>query len=230
MARTWKIAVVAGLLAAIGVLWAATAGQAAKLKIGDPAPDWKELVGVDDQKHSLADYKDAKLIVLVFTCNHCPVAQAYEDRLIAVQEDYQAKGVQVVAINPNSPRVQPQDSFDKMKERAAGKGLGGWRQDKRPFNFPYLLDAAQTVVRDYGGTCTPHVFVLDKDRRVVYMGAVDDNNNPKRVEKHFLRDALDALLAGQQPPVAVTQERGCSIKWDVKPGVAKPKKKRQKAA
>jgi peroxiredoxin len=186
------------------VAWAAVAGCAQaqnKLKIGDPAPTWSDLVGVDDAKHSLADYKDAKLLVLVFTCNHCPVAVAYQDRLIAIQKDYKDKGVQVVAVNVNNIA---EDKLDKMKVRAKEKG----------FNFPYLYDPTQKIGRDYGATHTPHVFLLDKDRKLAYTGRIDDNQNPAKVKKQDLRAALDALLAGEKPPVTVTKQFGCTIKWD----------------
>jgi peroxiredoxin len=176
---------------------------AGKLSPGDAAPEWANITGTDDKPHSLADYKDAKLLVLVFTCNHCPVAQAYEDRLIALQKDYQAKGVQVVAVNVNN--IKP-DRLEPMKERAKDKG----------FNFPYLYDASQKVGRDYGATVTPHVFVLDSGRKIAYVGAVDDNMNADSIKTPFLRDALDALLAGKQPPKAVTQQFGCSIKYEDK--------------
>lgn len=174
---------------------------AAKLAIGDPAPDWSGIIGVDDQKHSLADYKDAKLIVLVFTCNHCPVAVAYEDRLVQLQADYKDKGVQVVAVNVNNI---PADRLDQMKIRAKEKG----------FNFPYLYDPTQKLGHDYGATVTPHVFVLCSERKIAYMGAIDDNNNPQKVKEHYLRAALDSLLQGQTPPTAVTQQRGCTIKYE----------------
>ncbi len=197
--------VVVGMMAVAVVVAMAAAGLAANpLKIGDAAPNWSGLTGVDDKQHSLSDYADAKLVVVVFTCNHCPVAKAYEDRLIALQKDYGPKGVQLVAINPNSPRKQPQDSFDKMKERAKEKG----------FNFPYLFDATQDVAKSYGATCTPHIFVLDKERKIAYMGAIDDNMNESSAQEPFLRNALDALLEGKAPPKAVTKQFGCSIKWD----------------
>ena len=189
-------------LAVVAVLMA-TGCYAAKLDIGDAAPDWSGIPGVDDAKHGLSDYKAAKLIVLVFTCNHCPVAVAYEDRLIALQKEYKAKGVQVIAACVND---RDNDRLGPMKKRAEKKG----------FNFPYIYDETQKIGRDYGATCTPHVFVLDKDRKIAYTGAVDDNNNPKKVDKHYLRDALDALLAGNKPPQTVTKQRGCSIKWKKK--------------
>jgi len=191
------------VLAGLAVLGMAVSCQAAetKLKIGDKAPDFKDLPGVDGKKHSLSDYADAKLLVVVFTCNHCPVAVAYEDRIVQFQQDYKDKGVQVVTINVNNI---PADRMDKMIERAKEKG----------FNFPYLYDQSQESGRAYGATCTPHFFVLCPERKIAYMGAMDDNNNPQKVKEHWLRDAVDALLAGKTPPKQVTQQRGCSIKWD----------------
>lgn len=173
----------------------------ASLQIGQAAPEFVELIGIDDKHHSLADYGDAKLVVVAFTCNHCPVAVAYEDRLVALQKDYQNQGVQLVAINVNN---LPADRLDKMKERASAKG----------FNFPYLYDATQQIGRQFGATVTPHVFVLDAKRNIAYMGAIDDNKDAKKVESHHLRDALDALLGDQTPPQPVTQQFGCSIKYE----------------
>jgi len=210
MTRKWRLSVALGALAVgLGVvLLAATTCCAAKakaLKIGQAAPTFAGLVGVDDKQHGLADYEKAKLVVVVFTCNHCPVAVANEDRLVALQKDYESKGVQVVAINSNSPKVQPPDSFENMKKRAREK----------EFNFPYLFDETQDVARQYGATCTPHVFALDKDRKIAYMGAIDDSpSKADKVKDHHLRNALDALLAGKKPPKEVTKQFGCSIKWD----------------
>jgi peroxiredoxin len=188
------------LMLALGLGSCAVAEQKG-VKVGDPAPDWKGIIGVDDKEHSLADYKDAKLIVLVFTCNHCPVAKAYEDRLIALQKDYKNKGVQVIAVNVNNI---PEDRLDRMKERAKEKG----------FNFPYIYDSSQKMGHDYGARVTPHVCVLDSERKIAYIGAIDDNIDPAKVKKHYLRDALDALLAGQTPPVAETKAFGCTIKYE----------------
>jgi peroxiredoxin len=178
-------------------------GRAADLKIGDAAPDWSGIVGVDDKTHGLSDYKDAKLLVVVFTCNHCPVAQAYQDRLISLQKDFKDKGVQFVAVNVNNI---PEDRLDKMKERAKSKG----------FNFPYLYDSTQKIGHDYGATTTPHVFVLDQSRKLAYMGGVDDNMKADKAEKHYLRDAIAALLAGKTPPDAETKHLGCTIKYEDK--------------
>jgi peroxiredoxin len=173
----------------------------AGVKLGAAAPDFKGIIGIDDKRHSLADYKDAKLVVLVFTCNHCPVAQAYQDRLIGVQKDYQPKGVQLVAVNVNNI---PDDRLDEMKKRAKDKG----------FNFPYLYDASQKMGHDYGALVTPHVFVLDKDRKIAYLGAVDDKMQADEVKTPYLRNALDALLAGKKPPQESTKAIGCGIKYE----------------
>ena len=199
MARKWMFA----LLLAIVALPRAEVLLAAGVKIGDPAADFKGIVGTDDKEHSLSDFKDSKLVVLVFTCNHCPVASAYEGRLVALQDDYKAKGVQVVAVNVNNIDA---DRLDKMKERAKAKN----------FKFPYLYDSSQKMGHDYGATVTPHVFVLDQHRKVAYMGAVDDKQNVDQVKKTYLRDAIDALLDGKQPAKTVTKQFGCGIKYEEK--------------
>ncbi len=191
-------------LAATFVAASASRGLAEGVKLGDPAPTWSGIPGIDGKKHSLADYGDAQVIALVFTCNHCPIAVMYEDRLVALQKDYKEKGVQVIAVNVNN---LPADRMDKMKVRAEEKG----------FNFPYLYDASQKIGHDYGAEVTPHVFVLDKARKVVYIGAVDDNNNMGSVQKKFARQALDAVLAGQDVPAfneKLIKARGCTIKYD----------------
>lgn len=198
MSQKWILAL---LLAAI-VLPRAESLFAA-VKVGDQAPKFQGLIGTDDKKHSLSEFKDSKLLVLVFTCNHCPVASAYEKRLIELQEAYTAKGVQVVAVNVNN--IEP-DRLDKMKQRAK----------ERKFNFPYLYDASQKLGRDYGATVTPHVFVLDQKRKVAYMGAVDDKMNADQVKTPYLRNALDALLDGKKPPETVTKQFGCGIKYEKK--------------
>ncbi|MGA2032810.1 MAG: thioredoxin family protein [Thermoguttaceae bacterium] len=174
---------------------------AAKLKIGESGPQWSGIPGIDDKQHSLADCKDAKLIVLAFTCNHCPVARAYEGRLVALQKDYQDKGVQVVAVNVNTGEA---DRLEAMKKRAADA----------KFNFPYLYDETQKIGKDYGAAVTPHIFVLDAGRKIAYMGAIDDKQAEDQVKNHYLRDALDALLAGKSPPKAVTQQFGCGIQYN----------------
>lgn len=171
------------------------------VKIGSPGPAWTNLEGTDGKTHSLSDLADAEAVAVVFTCNHCPVAQAYEERLVKFVDDYKDKGVELVAINVNNLE---EDKLPAMKERATGKG----------FNFQYLYDPSQETGRAYGATVTPHVFLLDKNRRVVYMGAIDDEMNESAVTKHLLRDAVDAVLAGQAPAVTESEQFGCSIKYD----------------
>ena len=190
---------------AIGILFLVLAARgslaADKLNIGDPAPPWTGIVGTDDKPHGLADSKDAKAVVVVFTCNHCPVATAYQERLVALQKDYKDRGVQVIAICVNKGSA---DDLDAMKKRAESAG----------FNFPYLYDPTQQVGRDYGATCTPHAFVLDKNRKLAYMGAVDDSMNADKAKKHYIRAALDALLDGKTPETPVTRQVGCGIHYE----------------
>jgi len=177
------------------------------VKIGQKAPDWSGIIGVDGKEHGLSEYKKAKAIVLVFTCNHCPVAKAYEDRIIGLQKDYGPKGVQVVAVNVNNI---PADRLEKMKERAKAK----------KFTFPYLYDPSQKMGHDYGAKVTPHVFILgkaaDEGRKVVYIGAVDNNRQAEKADTHYVRDALDAILEGKEPPTPQTKAFGCSVKYEKK--------------
>jgi peroxiredoxin len=174
-------------------------------KVGDKAMDFK-LKNVDGKMVSLADFKDAKGYVVIFTCNHCPYAIAYEDRIIALHNKYSVKGYPVVDINPNDPAAQPQDSYEKMIERAKEK----------KFPFVYLFDEGQKVYPVYGATRTPHVFLLNKkggDMIVEYIGTIDDNfQDASKVKDTFLENAIDALLAGKKPAVTETKAIGCSIK------------------
>jgi peroxiredoxin len=179
----------------------AAVGRAGELKIGDAAPTFSGIVGTDDKEHALKDYASAKVVVLVFTCNHCPVAQAYQERVKTLQKDYKAKGVQIVAVNVNNLNA---DKLDKMKEVAKEK----------KFDFPYLYDASQKIGKDYGAKVTPHVFVLDKNRKLAYMGAIDDNMDESKVKKHSLRDAVEALLSGKEPAEKTTKQFGCGIKYE----------------
>jgi peroxiredoxin len=191
-----------GSLALISAVMVASGASAAnKLKIGDAGPAWTALSGTDDKAHSISDYKDSKALVIVFTCNHCPVATAYQDRLIALQKDYQERGVQVIAICVNKGTA---DDLAAMKKRAESAG----------FNFPYLYDPTQKSGMDYGATCTPHVFVLDKDRKLAYTGAIDDNMSADSVKKQYVRASLDAILAGKQPETTTTRQQGCGIRYE----------------
>ena len=173
------------------------------LKTGDKAHTFN-LLGIDDARHSLADYGDKEALVVIFSCNHCPYAQAWEDRMVQVQLDYGARGAQLIAINANDPSQYPDDSFPMMKERAGQKG----------FNFPYLYDETQEVARAYEAQRTPEVFVFDRQRALRYHGPIDDNyDEPGAVKSHYLRDALDAVLAGRAPSVTDVDPVGCTIKW-----------------
>jgi peroxiredoxin len=175
----------------------------AKLEIGDKAIPF-ELPGVDGQSHSLQDYEDKQAIVVIFSCNHCPYVRAWEDRMVQIQTDYAEQGVQLIAINANDADKYPADGFDAMKERAEEQG----------FNFPYLRDESQEVARAHSAERTPEVFLFDKDRRLQYHGAIDDNyDNPYEVRTHLLRNALDAVLAGVAPITQETIPVGCTIKW-----------------
>jgi len=191
------------LLTAASSLWAAPEDQ---LEIGKPAPTFK-LPGVDDKDCALADLlKKNKAVVVVWMANHCPVAVAYQDRLIEIQKDYKEKGVAVVAISSNDVEAYPADSFDNMKKRAKEK----------KYNFPFLYDESQEVARAYKATCTPHVFVIDANGNLAYRGAVDDNQNPKKVAAPYLRNALDSVLADKPVEKPTTRQFGCSIKWKKK--------------
>jgi peroxiredoxin len=185
------------------------------LEIGRPAPDFA-LRGIDGRSSSLKDFSDAKILVVIFTANHCPTAQAYEDRVIQLVKDYKDKGVTIVAISPNDPKAlhlnelgytDLGDTLEEMKIRAKDKG----------FNFPYLYDGdEQRVAHAYGPVATPHVFIFDKDRRLRYTGRVDNNERIGKATVHDTRNAIEALLAGKPVPVEKTKTFGCSIKWSEK--------------
>jgi|APTNR8051073442_1049403.scaffolds.fasta_scaffold00042_76 peroxiredoxin len=172
------------------------------LPIGSPAPDF-HLPDVDGKTHSLASLSTGPLLVLNFTCNHCPYAQAYEDRFMALVREFGPVGISFAAINPNDATSYPDDSLANMKKRATARG----------FNFPYLCDDSQVVARDYGAVCTPHLFVVARGT-IAYEGRIDDSwKDPAAAKAHDLRDALVALLAGNPPPRPRTPPMGCSIKW-----------------
>ncbi|ANW96583.1 redoxin [Wenyingzhuangia fucanilytica] len=173
--------------------------------VGDVAADFS-LKNIDGKMVSLADYKDAKGFIVTFTCNTCPYAVAYEDRIIALNNKYASKGYPVIAIMPNNTAVKPGDNLDAMKQRATEKG----------FTFPYLIDKEQTVYPKYGATKTPHIFLLQKTSKgnvVKYIGAIDDNyKDVNAVKEKYVENAVDALLAGNNIPVKETRAIGCSIK------------------
>jgi peroxiredoxin len=172
------------------------------LTLTEQAPSF-DLPGVDGRNHTLDDYRDAGALVLIQSCNHCPYVQAWEQRIVAIQRDYQERGVRIVAINSNDATSHPEDSFEEMARRAERQG----------FNFDYLYDEDQSIARALGSERTPELFIFDRERRLVYHGAIDDSRDETAVTQHYLRDALDAVLEGGQPPVTETPPVGCTVKW-----------------
>lgn len=172
------------------------------LKIGSRMPHFK-LPATDGLTVDSSMVHDPVLVV-VFTCNHCPYAEAYEDRLIALGNHFDQEGVQFVLINSNDASMYPEDSFPAMKKRHEEKG----------FPFPYCFDESQEIAKAFGALCTPHCFVFDGDRKLKYKGCIDNNwRNPEEVTEHSLRDAIAAVVKGEEPPVHEMNAIGCSIKW-----------------
>ncbi|RAV29949.1 thioredoxin family protein [Sinomicrobium soli] len=174
-------------------------------KVGDLAEDFS-LKSTEGKTVSLSDYKEARGYLVIFTCNTCPYARAYEDRIIALDRKYRSQGVPVIAINPNNPEKSEGDGFEQMKQRASEKG----------FTFPYLLDEGQKISPKYGASRTPHVFLLEKTgqgNRVRYIGAIDDNyQNAALVETPYAEEAVNAMLEGREISITTTKAIGCSIK------------------
>jgi peroxiredoxin len=181
-----------------------------KLKIGDTAPAFN-LPGVDGNNHGIEDYSGSPLLLVVFSCNHCPYAIAWEGRLISLAREYASKGLATVVINSNETENYPADSFEHMVERSKEKA----------YPFPYLRDESQEVAKAYGALVTPHAFLFGQGgpkkpsrRQLVFQGRIDDNwEDPSRVKKQFLRDAIEAALKGKSVPTPTTSVQGCSIKW-----------------
>lgn len=170
------------------------------LDIGDAAPKIDKLIGTDDKPHSSDDFKQADVLVVAFICNHCPIAQMYEKRFIQLVKDFDKKGVKLIAVSCSKLKS---DNLDAMKSHAKERG----------FNFTYVYDPGQTTGKAFGATSTPHVFVIGKNRKIEYMGAFDDDENPSKVEEHYVRDAVTALLAGKKPEIAESRQRGCPIRY-----------------
>lgn len=171
------------------------------LSIGDLAPDWTELPGIDGKKHSLKDYEDKECLIIAFTCNTCPYAQDYEKRLINITKKYaEGNRCAVIAINANQVAG---DRLADMQERAKSQGI----------NYPYLHDETQATARAYGATYTPEFVVLDKDRKVVYLGAFDDNTDEAKVRKTYVADAVAAVLDGKSVEIAETPAVGCAVRY-----------------
>ena len=175
------------------------------LSIGSKLPDFN-LPAVDGNNYSPKSFKDSKALIVIFSCNHCPYVKAYQGRIKAIQNDYKSKGVSVVAINSNDEVNYPDDSFENMKIRTT----------EEKFNFPYLRDEDQAVAQAFDATHTPEIFVFDKDRKLIYHGKIDDNwQEPEKVVNHYLRNALDEYLEGNEISVPETFSIGCTIKWKV---------------
>lgn len=175
-------------------------------KAGDKATDFK-LKNVDNKMVSMADYKNAKGIIVVFTCNHCPFAKKYESRIMALDKKYKSKGYPVIAISPNDPAEVAEDSFENMQKLA----------NEKKYSFPYLFDETQMTAKTYGAVKTPHVYILQKEKSdyvVKYIGAIDDNSDDESaVKEKYVENALDNLLAGKPVNPETTKAIGCGIKW-----------------
>ncbi|MHB8585317.1 MAG: thioredoxin family protein [Thermoplasmatota archaeon] len=163
-----------------------------------------DLPGVDGRRHALADFAKARVLVIAFSCNHCPYVQAYERRMIEYQRAFGPRGVQLVAINANEVRNYPHDAFPHMVARAKAQ----------EYNFPYLRDDDQVVAKQFGAVCTPHFFLFDEERRLRYQGRLDDDKEGRNIRHTYLADATESVLAGRAPWPAQTWAIGCSIKWD----------------
>jgi thiol-disulfide isomerase/thioredoxin len=173
------------------------------IELNTSCPDF-HLPGVDGKNHDLKSYASSPVLVVGFTCNHCPYVQAYEGRLKDLAREYVPKNVAFVCINANDATAYPDDSFEMMKIRA--KDLN--------FNFDYLHDSSQDVARKFNAACTPEFYVYDRERKLRYHGRLDDNHkDPKAVKASYLRDAIEDLLQGKAPRVSQTAAMGCSIKW-----------------
>lgn len=191
--------VLASWLIALGSPPALQAGRFNKvLSLGDAAPGWKELPAIDGAKHSSDDLRDAKAVVVVFTGLSCPIAARYDARLIELDELCRQRGAVLLAIN-----AMPFEKLDGMRQRASQSG----------YTFPYLHDARQTTAKAFGAHCTPHAFVIDGEQKIAYMGAIDDNVDPAKVEKAYLKNALLAVLDGKPVPSGETRPRGCPIAY-----------------
>ncbi len=177
--------------------------QSSKTPVNWEAPNFN-LPGTDGKSYSLASFKDAKGLVVVFTCNHCPYARAAWPLLTALATQYKGQGVEFVGINPNDEEEYPEDSFEEMKKRVPEWGI----------NFPYLRDEDQTVVKAYDAQCTPDIYLFDQNQTLYYRGRINDNwQQPGQVTQHNLEDAIECLLAGKEPPKNQPPSMGCSIKW-----------------
>ena len=205
MKKTFLV-ITCGLVVVVGLFMNAMLTKGDGYVIGDYAQDFK-LENVDGKMVSMADYPSAKGFMIIFTCNTCPFANKYEQRIIELNKKYASKGYPVIAINPNDVNQMPGDSMTEMVKRSREKG----------YSFPYLRDDSQDITRAYGATKTPHTYLVSKvggKYKVEFIGAIDDNpNDAKNVDQTYVEDAIDALLAGQSPTVREKRAIGCTIKW-----------------
>lgn len=209
MSRTMKrtFILLIGVLAVVAVLFMNASKPLAGFGVGDYASDFT-LPNVDGQSVSMANYSNAKGFIIVFTCNTCPYAKAYESRIMDLDKKYAGKGFPVIAINPNDVEKQPGDSMEEMAKRSKEKG----------YTFAYLRDNSQEVAQSYGASKTPHIYLLNKEAagkyKVEYIGAIDDSpNDPSDVSETYVEDAINALLAGKKPEITEKRAIGCTIKW-----------------
>jgi peroxiredoxin len=193
------------LLMAVAVvaLSASAATAAEALKLGGPAPDWSDLQGTDGKAYSLGDFKDKDVLVVVFTCNSCGYAQDYEERILKLAKSHcgDDKQAALVAINPNKVK---EDLPEEMKKRAEAKG----------YTFPYVWDETQATAKAHGARWTPEFYVFDKDRKLVYRGPLDDNNDAQKAKVNYVAEAIDAALAGKKPKVQEEPARGCAVRYE----------------
>ncbi len=174
-----------------------------KLKIDSSLPQFN-LPGTDNRFYSSTGFADKKILIVIFSCNHCPYVQAYEERIKNLQNKFKDKEVQIVAISSNDDSKYPEDSFDEMKKRA----------DEKSFNFPYLKDETQEIAKAFGASHTPQIFLFNSERKLKYEGKIDDNwQEPDRVQNHYLRDAILEVLEGKDVSIPETFSIGCTIKW-----------------
>lgn len=201
-----KIKKTINLIAAAAIITLASFTEGG-YKVGDKAADFKLKNTIDNKMISMADFKDAKGIIVVFTCNHCPFAVKYESRIMNLDKKFKAKGFPVIAISPNDPTIVPDDSPESMAKLA---------KDKK-YSFPYLFDATQETAKTYGATKTPHVYILVKEKSdyiVKYIGAIDDNaDDEKAVKEKYVESAIENILAGKPVNPETTKAFGCGIKW-----------------
>lgn len=209
MSKTMKrtFVLLTGVMAVIAVLFINASEPLAGYGVGDYAKDFK-LPNIDGKTVSMSDYVDAKGYIVIFTCNTCPYAKAYESRVIALDKKYANQGFPVIAINPNDVAQQPGDTIDEMKKRAKDKG----------YTFPYLRDDSQEVAKAFGATKTPHVYVLKTEAsgkyKIEFIGAIDDSpNDPSDVSETYVEDAINAIMKGTSPTITEKRAIGCTIKW-----------------